>query len=525
MNQLNKKQLIIGTRGSALALWQAHYTQTQLTKLGYDSTLKIIETKGDAIQNLSFDKLEGKGFFTKEIEDALLNFEIDIAVHSHKDLPTLNPTGLEIAAVSYRANPSDTILIRKESYEATKDLFVKENAVIGTSSPRRNQQLQLYRKDILIKDLRGNVDTRINKLKKGMYDAIVLATAGLERLQIDTTALICIHLDCKKIIPAPAQGVLAWQIRVDDERLQSVCKQLNNEHTAAEIGIERRLLNQLEGGCRVACGVYCTKIENIFHAFSFYVNETTNRVVRFSNNGENQNSIIEQHFEILKQNEQRLPIFISSTVAKNSYIANVAQRNDWKLQAQTLLTLTAIEAPIIEDYDAVYFTSKKGVDFFLAQHPTACIDKVVACFGTETQSHLKKYGIESVIINAKETKELAAFNRLKIMFPQAKNSMKTAQKIVASVATSIDLVVYDNQASTDNKVQPHDIALLTSPLNVVAYFEQKIRATAYIAIGNSTAEALRNQGIEQCFVCTTPAEEHWADAIFHATYMLHQSSK
>ncbi|MGZ4041717.1 MAG: hydroxymethylbilane synthase, partial [Bacteroidia bacterium] len=179
--------IIIGTRGSELALWQANYTKNLLEEKGHKVELKIISTEGDRTQqwNTSFDKLQGKGFFTKELEEALLKKEIDLAVHSHKDLPTTSPEGLMIAGVSKREDPSDILLIRKEKADDSQKWSLKKNAIVGTSSARRKSQLLAFRPDVQIKDLRGNVPTRIKKLRDGEYDAILIATAGVERLQID----------------------------------------------------------------------------------------------------------------------------------------------------------------------------------------------------------------------------------------------------------------------------------------------------------------------------------------------------
>ena len=159
-----KKHIVIGTRGSKLALWQANFTKNQLEQLGVTVELKIIRTQGDKIQNLGFDKLEGKGFFTKEIEESLLRGDIDMAVHSMKDLPTTSPEGLIITAVSYREDPSDALLICPDCYDKGAVLKLKKGAVVGTSSARRKAQLLSIRPDLQIKDIRGNVDTRLRKL-------------------------------------------------------------------------------------------------------------------------------------------------------------------------------------------------------------------------------------------------------------------------------------------------------------------------------------------------------------------------
>ncbi|MEM1120527.1 MAG: hydroxymethylbilane synthase [Bacteroidota bacterium] len=257
-----KSKIIIGTRGSKLALWQAHFTKDKLEKLGVDVELKVIKTKGDKIQHLSFDKIEGKGFFTKEIEDALLKGEIDMAVHSMKDLPTESPEGLVIAGVSYRENPADWLVINKAQADATKIYQLKEKAVVGTSSARRKAILLDIRPDIILKDIRGNVPTRLKKLREGQFDAIVLAAAGLTRLDLDMSAFEVIKLNTKEFVPAPAQGVLAYQACKDDIATRKIIKKLHRSEVATVTNVERKVLNLLEGGCHMPLGVYCEKDQN-----------------------------------------------------------------------------------------------------------------------------------------------------------------------------------------------------------------------------------------------------------------------
>ena len=251
------RKIIIGSRGSDLALWQAHHVEGRLQALGHEVEIKIIKTQGDKIQHLSFDKLEGKGFFTKELEDKLIAGDIDLAVHSHKDLPTEHPEGLIIAAVSEREDPSDLLLTRKEKTDSTQQWNLMKNPVVGTSSARRKSQLLHHRSDIEIKDLRGNVPTRINKLREGQYDAIMLAAAGVERLKLDLSEFSVQKLDPTEFIPAPAQGVLGLQIRETDNDLAEILSNLNDENVARRIGVERRILNLFEGGCQMPLGAYC----------------------------------------------------------------------------------------------------------------------------------------------------------------------------------------------------------------------------------------------------------------------------
>lgn len=246
----------IGTRGSELALWQANFVKSELEKLSVKVELVIIKTQGDQIQHLSLDKLEGKGFFTKEIEAALLQNEVDIAVHSHKDLETEQPFGLTIAAVSARAAASELLLIHPNAVDISKKFSFKENAIIGTSSSRRKSQVLHHRPDIILKDIRGNVPTRVNKLRQGEFDAILLAKAGVDRLELDLTDLTAIELATTDFVPAPAQGVLALQCRSNDQKVIDLLANLNHSDVQRVVQIERTVLNKMKGGCHLPLGVY-----------------------------------------------------------------------------------------------------------------------------------------------------------------------------------------------------------------------------------------------------------------------------
>ncbi len=261
---MEKAKLIIGTRGSKLALWQAHFTQAKLAEIGVDSELKIIKTRGDQIQHLGFNKMEGKGFFTKEIEDALLRGDVHLAVHSMKDLPTNSPEGLCITALSYRANPADVLIINKNSV-GNKILKVKENGIVGTSSARRKAQILDFRPDVEIKDIRGNVPTRLRKLEEGNFDAILLAAAGLERLELDLSAFEVIYLNPKEFVPAPAQGVLAFQTIENDFATRKILKKLHHSDVSTCTNVERKVLNLLDGGCQMPLGVYCERDDSGYY--------------------------------------------------------------------------------------------------------------------------------------------------------------------------------------------------------------------------------------------------------------------
>jgi len=259
----------IGTRGSKLALWQANFTKAALAEIGVDSELVIIKTQGDKIQHLGFDKLEGKGFFTKEIEDSLLRGDIDMAVHSMKDLPTQAPEGLAITAVSYRADPADWLVMNKKNADQSQIFHLKKNPVVGTSSARRKAQFNHFRPDAILKDIRGNVPTRLEKLKNGDFDAILLAAAGISRLEMEMDDFIIYKMNPKEFVPAPAQGVLAWQTNRTDRPTRQILKQLHHPEVSAATNIERTVLKMAEGGCHMPLGVYCRQDTNLhFHVWA-----------------------------------------------------------------------------------------------------------------------------------------------------------------------------------------------------------------------------------------------------------------
>ena len=259
----------IGTRGSKLALWQANYVKTQLQKIGAQSELVIIKTKGDQLQHLTFDKIEGKGFFTKEIEEALLHQSIDLAIHSLKDLPTSSPEGLMISGVSYRENPADWLIINKSKVKEGKLLKLPEEAIVGTSSARRKAQLLNFRPDLQIKDIRGNVPTRLRKLQEENFDAIMLAAAGVIRLDIDISGFEVLKFHPREFVPAPAQGVLGFQTLKENQEIQQLVRQIHQAEVASITNVERKILQLFDGGCHLPLGAYCERDTNgNFHVWA-----------------------------------------------------------------------------------------------------------------------------------------------------------------------------------------------------------------------------------------------------------------
>jgi len=294
---LSKSNIIIGTRGSDLALWQANTVKNQLIEIGLNPKILIIKTTGDTIQNIGFDKMEGKGFFTKELEEALLNNSIDLAVHSHKDLETNFPKGLTIAAVSSRADARELLLIKPKAIDESQMFSLKKGAIVGTSSARRKSQMLHHREDIELNDLRGNVPTRIEKLRSGNYDAILLAKAGVDRLGLDLSGLHAIAIPADVFVPAPAQGVLGIQCRANDLELINRLSAIHNVETQEQINIERSVLNRLQGGCQLPLGVYVTKSGNSFHAHVAIAKTWNAPILKFDLESHDPLSLIEKILE------------------------------------------------------------------------------------------------------------------------------------------------------------------------------------------------------------------------------------
>ncbi len=253
------RKIIVGSRRSKLAITQTNWVIEQLKKSGmpFEFEVKEIVTKGDIILDVTLSKVGGKGLFVKEIEQAMLDKEIDIAVHSMKDMPSELPEGLEIGCTPKRVDPRDALI--SEKYSSLREL--PAGAIVGTSSLRRAAQLLNRRPDLTIKSIRGNIDTRLNKLKSGEFDAIILAAAGLERMGWSTD-VVTEYLDIDLCLPAVGQGSLAIECRSEDLEVKELLATLNDAYTFDTVTAERSFLNTLEGGCQVPIAAFATMDEN-----------------------------------------------------------------------------------------------------------------------------------------------------------------------------------------------------------------------------------------------------------------------
>ncbi len=262
---MKKREIIIGTRGSKLALWQAEWVKSELKKLNPDLKVELnkIKTTGDKILDVPLAKVGGKGLFVKEIEEAILRGEADLAVHSMKDVPTDFPTGLHLAVICKREDPRDAFIsgVKGKEFHINSFKELPKGATVGTSSLRRSCQLMSIRPDLKIEQLRGNLDTRLRKLDEGQFDAIILAAAGVKRL--GWAERITETIEPEVSLPAIGQGAIGIECRVDDAFINNLIAPLNHEETSICVRAERACLKKLEGGCQVPIAAHARLVQKL----------------------------------------------------------------------------------------------------------------------------------------------------------------------------------------------------------------------------------------------------------------------
>jgi hydroxymethylbilane synthase len=527
-----KHPLIIGTRGSDLALWQANFVKDSLAEFGITAELKIIKTQGDTILNLRLDKLEGKGFFTKELEEELLNGNIDIAVHSHKDLPTTHPAGLTIAAVSEREDPSELLLILKDCVDVQQKLSVKFGGTVGTSSNRRKAQLLAFRPDLEVDDLRGNVPTRIQKLRDEDYDAIMIAKAGVSRLGIDLSEFYVEELDPMEFIPAPAQGVLAIQIRENDTDLAELLKPLNHAAVAKEIAVERKVLQLFEGGCHMPLGCYCRKEGNIYEVWTSKAKDGDDFPDRLFLSASSTKGLAEEI--VAKFNpDRKFPsnVFISRILPETSYFRKALEKYQIQLDDRSLIKIFPIinklDPFILKRVNWVFFSSKNAIECFFSLSPQLPKKVKYGVIGRASEEMLRRYGIvpdfngeEDGIDTQDIAKDFAKLaNGSTVLFPGAKDSLRTIQQALNKATKIIDLPVYETEMDENCDPSAAEVLVFTSPSNVDAYFTNNLLEPGQqvICIGKSTGKKFDQMNVTYTLPYS-PDEIGLAEAVFGLTY-------
>lgn len=522
---MNRK-ITIGTRGSDLALWQANFVKDRLAEINILAELKIIKTQGDRILNLSFDKLEGKGFFTKELEEELLAGTIDLAVHSHKDLPTENPPGLVIAAVSEREDPSEYLLMLKDCVDFKQKFTVKFGALVGTSSNRRKAQLLAVRPDLEIAELRGNVPTRINKLRHEEYDAIMLAKAGIVRLGLDMSEFHVEEIGPTEFIPAPAQGVLAIQIREIDKELFDILQNLNHPEVAEALSVERKVLRLFGGGCHLPLGCYCRKEDGQFQVFTSKAKDDEQVPDRYFTEAPTTKGLPEKVVAKFS-NERKFPatVFISRDLSAQSYFRKAVEKNGTAIEARSLIRtvpiITKLDPYILKNVDWIFFTSKNGVEYFFNLQPQLPKKVKFGVMGSGSENALRSLGfradytgegVDSADVGA-EFAKLA--NGTTILFPAAEDPMRSIHQALSAATKMIDLPVYETVLEDDAEASSAEVLIFTSPSNVEAYFADNLLDVGQqvIAIGKSTGKKLDEVSVKYKLPFS-PDEIGLAEAVF-----------
>jgi hydroxymethylbilane synthase len=520
------RTIIIGTRGSELALWQANFVKDSLAAINITAELKIIKTQGDRILNLSFDKLEGKGFFTKELEEELLAGTIDLAVHSHKDLPTENPPGLIIAAVSEREDPAELLLILKDCVDVRQKLSVKYGGMVGTSSNRRKAQLLAIRPDLEIEELRGNVPTRINKLRDENYDAIMLAKAGVSRLGIDLSEFHVEELTPTEFIPAPAQGVLAIQIRESNTDLFEALQALHHPEVAEDLALERGVLKMFGGGCHLPLGVYCRRDDGKFQVFTSKAEAGDEFPDRFFIESDTLDGVADKIVaRFAKGRKFPSKVFISRDISATSYFRKALEKHKIEIEARSLIrtvpVITKFDSYILKNIDWVFFTSKNAVEYFFKLGPQFPKKIKFGVMGSGSEDMLRRNGhFANYVGESNDTAEVAEdfaalANGTVILFPGADSPMRSIQQGLSAETKIIDLPVYETVLEEEVEPSGADVLVFTSPSNVEAYFADNLLEPGQkvIAIGKSTGKKFDEMGVKYTLPFS-PDEVGLAEAVF-----------
>jgi hydroxymethylbilane synthase len=562
-----KNIIRIGTRGSKLALYQAYLVKDELQKHYQDIefTIDIIKTKGDKILDVALSKIGDKGLFTKEIEEALFNGDIDMAVHSLKDLPTRFPDGAKLGAVLQRGEIRDGLI----STNNRKIGDLTSNDIIATSSLRRKAQLLRINKDFKIVEIRGNVNTRIRKMEDGYCDVMVMAAVGLQRLEMGN--YVSDLFDPELMIPACSQGAIAVEIRENDPTIEEIISKINDKESSLAIDAERAFLRTLEGGCQIPVGSYSRIDGNKFHITGFISSIDGTTYLKDSAEGD------------LDQ-----AVYLSVKLAKNLYdrggreilkaIREESLQNphaDLPLRGKTIISTRALEPgdtlpdilkacgakllplPMIEivptqldpliteklnhldSYDWIFFTSKNGVSNFFKHlidvKGNTELPKTLklAVIGYKTALELEYYGYAPTLISDGNTSEelmnqfYEKYNPVNLnIFLALGNLADNALANRLSPSNHVQRIdVYQTikPLSTDPEVidllknDLYDLIVFTSPstFNHFCSFYQKeeIGKLKIVSIGTTTTHAIQEAGFEPLFTAKKSSAEGIKDAI------------
>jgi hydroxymethylbilane synthase len=539
--------LTIGSRKSALALWQTHYIIDRLCAAwpGLTCTVRLMTTQGDQTQaqNKPLPAIGGKGLFTLELEEALRNHTIDLAVHSLKDLPVEDAPGLTVGAITSRADVRDALVARNGWTLAT----LPQGAIIGTSSTRRTAQLLALRPDLTIRTIRGNVDTRLRKVQEGEYDATLLAAAGLERLGL--AHHVTEWLSLETMLPAPGQGALAVQCRADDTAVLEVLAAIEDAEVRAAVNAERRFLSLMGGGCAAPVAAYAQPLASgRFHLAARVATPDGRQVIQVEGEGEAAELADQLATQALAQGatallasvHQASPAVKSPLAGKRIVITRpedqaaelvAVLRNEG---AQPLLIPTIRIAPLadltpldqaiaqVERYDWLLFTSANAVAIFgerwqaAGQSPAALQQVAIGAVGPATAEAIGQLGVTPTVVPQTHVAEALAAGLgdvagQRILVPQAKAARPTLVEQLRAKGAHVDAIpIYDtlpvplSAEALEALAQGVDAVLFTSSSTVRhllaavaehAAAQGQVEKAAAICIGPITAQTAREAGL------------------------------
>ena len=527
-------KLIVGSRASSLALTQTKYVIKELRKINPNTefVVKKIKTKGDLLLNKDLNKILDKGFFVSEIQNELLHNSIDIAIHSLKDLPSEENSKLESFTVTKREDPMDVLVIKKTLN--TKEL--KDLKLIGTSSIRRQKQIQMIHKDVKVKSLRGNVETRIQKLDKGEYDGIILAAAGLKRLGLEQRITKCFNI--KEMTPAAGQGALAVEFRKNDKKTLSILKKIQDKSTEICVNEERNFLKTVGGGCSSPDAVLCIIENNKIKIEGKIYDSNKKKYISGSIIKDSKN-----HKNIGVNLAKQLKSQLSPASAKHVILTNEGDisgfnnlvKNNFKVHHFPLVKIQPVEFKInnLESYDYVIFTSKNGVKNFFSKIKISDNVKFI-CIGNKTEQLLNKYGYVSLHVSKKNYSEIMANDLKKNKLINGKNVLLIQGKIAKDDLRlelkkfcNVDRVnVYNTNAKEDLNEKLKKLISSISTFTVFtspSAFDSFIKFynpnnTKIISIGNTTTKHIESKGYDCMLTSQMQSYEGISESIIKHFY-------
>jgi len=542
MSSAGRGTLRIATRGSALALTQSNHMAAQIRALGFQVELVVRKTIGDVVVDRPFKAMEGKGFFTKELEEALLADEADLAVHSLKDLPTELPTGLALATVPEREDAADWLLIRRDALDRTRPLPVKRGARVGTSSTRRRSQWAARRPDTVLLDLRGNVPTRVEKLRSGAYDAILLASAGLRRLQADLTDFFVFPLDPAIFVCAPAQGALGIEVREADGRTREALSPLDDGAVRAAVAAERAVLAGLGGGCSQPVGAYARKrgAGVLLDAVLGPVVEGSAPLRRARVEGSHFEEAARIAVEWLRSPNSEIPrslagrkVCITQQADRGERLARELEERGAEVRLAPMITTVSIcdsatsqRLESAAEYDVVVFTSATAAQRFFEAAPAkaraalASMGTPIAAVGEATAEVLERAGLPATIVGTGGGAALAGAvvqalgahaAGSRVLHPCALEPRPELAAALEAVGARVEAApLYQTEGAAAQSLEAlagerFDAALFASPSAVKRFAELRpFELGAAVAIGATTLAALREHALGPARAASSP---------------------